>query len=68
MERQVDLSSFQSFNFLGTDLVKVPCLKWTLMAGLSSGMMSGIVYNLATSRPPWKMFAGTYTGVTLTYW
>ena len=53
-----------SLNFFGTDLAQIRCFKPAQMYGVGAGCAAGIVYNLATSRPPWKLSWLTYMAVT----
>ena len=54
--------------FFGTNLAKIPCFKSSFMNGISAGMVVGLAYNLATSRPPMNMAFGTYTIVLFGSW
>ena len=54
--------------FFGTNLAKIPCFKSSFMNGIGAGMVVGLVYNLATSRPPMGMAFGSYTVVLFGSW
>merc|ERR1712142_840856 len=43
-------------------------MKDSLIAGIGSGAGAGILYNLATSRPPTYVAFGTYATVLFGYW
>ena len=62
------ISSPQTFFFLGRNLAAIPCFRDTFMYSIGSGCAVGIVYNLATSKAPWKLAFGTYAAVTFLYW
>jgi len=54
--------------FFGTDLAKIPCFRESFMAGIGSGLVSGLVYNLAFSRNPFRVAFITYGVVTFGYY
>lgn len=53
--------------FFGTNLAKIPCFRESFMAGIGSGLIVGLVYNLALSRNPFRLAFGTYGLVTFGY-
>ena len=53
-----------SLNVFGRDLSKIQCFKSSFINGIGAGAVSGIAYNLATSRPPWRLSFWTYVAVT----
>lgn len=67
-ESQDEKTSDYSFTVRGTDMLKVPCFKSTMMYSIGSGMLTGIAYNLGTSRPPGKIAFGTYAVVYFGSW
>ena len=67
-QSQDEKSSDYSFTIRGTNMLKVPCFKSTMMYSIGSGMLTGIAYNLGTSRPPGKIAFGTYTIVLFGSW
>ena len=58
----------RGLNFFGTDVSKIPCFKHSFMYAIGSGMLSGVVYNLAFSKSPYKLAFGVYTSVLFGYW
>ena len=54
--------------FFGTDVSKIPCFKHSFMYAIGSGMLTGVAYNLAFSRTPYKLAFGVYTSVLFGYW
>ena len=57
-----------SFSIRGTNMLKVPCFKPTMMYSIGSAMLTGIAYNLATSKPPGKIVLVTYGVVMWSTW
>ena len=58
----------RGFMFFGTDVSKIPCFKHSFMYAIGSGMLTGVAYNLAFSRTPYKLAFGVYTSVLFGYW
>ena len=58
----------RGLNFLGTDVSKIPCFKHSFMYAIGSGMVTGVAYNLAFSKNPFKLACGVYTSVLFGYW
>ena len=58
----------RGLNFFGTDVSKIPCFKHSFMYAIGSGMLSGVAYNLAFSKSPYKLAFGVYTSVLFGYW
>ena len=58
----------KGFNFFGTDISKIPCFKHSFMYAIGSGMVTGVAYNLAFSKSPYKLAFGVYTSVLFGYW
>jgi len=50
--------------FFGSDLAKIPCFRNSYMYGISAGTATGVLYNLATSKSPFKLAFCTYGLVT----
>ena len=58
----------RGLNFFGTDVSKIPCFKHSFMYAIGSGMLTGVAYNLAFSKSPYKLAFGVYTSVLFGYW
>jgi len=66
-EDEPEDDSRKKLMFFGTNLAKIPCFRESFMAGIGSGLIVGLVYNLALSRNPFRLAFGTYGLVTFGY-
>ncbi|TRY64082.1 hypothetical protein TCAL_15261 [Tigriopus californicus] len=57
-----------SLMIFGRDCAKIPCFRDSLMCGIFTGTVTGIGYNLATSKNPIKLAMTTYLAVTFGVW
>ncbi|XP_059093446.1 cytochrome c oxidase assembly protein COX20, mitochondrial-like [Tigriopus californicus] len=58
----------RSLMIFGRDCAKIPCFRDSLMCGIFTGTVTGIGYNLATSKNPIKLAMTTYLAVTFGVW
>ena len=58
----------QGLKIFGTDVSKIPCFKQSFMLGIGGGAGAGIVYNLATSKNPFKLSYVVFSAVLFGSW
>ncbi|EZA62360.1 hypothetical protein DMN91_010759 [Ooceraea biroi] len=69
-ERTSESDKRKPVMLLGRDITKIPCFKRSMLNGIYTGIGSGLVTFLLTSRPrrALEVALGAYMSVSLVYW